>query len=77
MKIKELEAELKEKNTYIHHFLSDKAKAGVTTSTAAKKSSAFGFDKVYGLDDEEPEPEKMNAKIPNKHVKSSEVAKEH
>ena len=36
MKIKELEAELKEKNTYMSHFLTDKAKTGMSSSIAAK-----------------------------------------
>jgi hypothetical protein len=61
MKIKELEAELKEKNTYMHHFHTDGAKAGMTTSMAAKQSGAFGFDKVNELD---KDPEEMNENNP-------------
>jgi len=61
MKIKELEAELKEKNTYMHHFQTDKAKAGMTNSFANKQSTAFAFDKVYEM---EKDPEEMNANNP-------------
>jgi len=60
-KIKELEAQLKEKNTYIHHFQTDNAKAGLTTSFAHKQATNFAFDKVHEMD---KDPDEMNANNP-------------
>jgi hypothetical protein len=60
-KIKELEDQLHEKNTYLHHFRTDKAKAEKSQTKASKQSSAFMFDKVFEMDQE---PEDMMSSKP-------------
>jgi hypothetical protein len=48
--------------------MSDKAKAGKTSSQAHKQSSAHHFDKVFEMD---AEPEEMNANKPQEYCQKS------
>jgi hypothetical protein len=45
----------------LHHFTTDNAKAGKTSTMAYKQSSAHHFDKMFEMD---AEPEEMNNKKP-------------
>ena len=51
-RIKELEAQLNEQNSYYNNFKKPEHVAAAQATAAAEANNARGFDKVFDLDDE-------------------------